>query len=138
MLFKVIITILAVVVTVFLLIFLFPIVKVEGDSMFPTFREGRILWCRRLFFFNKDKCKKGKIYVIHLKDEEDGSPYFIVKRLKYIYPYKGKYAKHTLYDFRGDNIGVSYDSRHYGLVPSDKVEAIVLGHFPNLYEKGAK
>lgn len=138
MLFKVIITILAVVVTVFLLIFLFPIVKVEGDSMFPTFREGRILWCRRLFFFNKDKCKKGKIYVIHLKDEEDGSPYFIVKRLKYIYPYKGKYANHTLYDFRGDNIGVSYDSRQHGWFDSSEVVAKVIGNFPNKYESYQK
>lgn len=138
MLFKVIITILAVVVTVFLLIFLFPIVKVEGDSMFPTFREGRILWCRRLFFFNKDKCKKGKIYVIHLKDEEDGSPYFIVKRLKHIYPYKGKYAKHTLYDFRGDNIEVSYDSRQHGWFDSSEVVAKVIGNFPNKYESYQK
>ena len=129
MLFKVIITILAVVITVILLIFLFPIVKVEGDSMFPTFREGRILWCRRLFFFNKDKCKKGKIYVIHLKDEEDGSPYFIVKRLKDVQRCKGV----VLYDFRGDNIEVSYDSRQYGLFDSSRVVAKVIGNFKNKY-----
>lgn len=134
MLFKVIITILAVVVTVFLLIFLFPIVKVEGDSMFPTFREGKLLWCRRLFFFNKDKCKKDKIYVIHLRDEEDGSPYFIVKRLKYVYPHKGKYAKYTLYDFRGDNTRVSYDSRQHGLFSSESVVAQVIGNYKNKYE----
>lgn len=134
MLFKVIITILAVVITVFLLIFLFPIVRVEGDSMFPTFREGRLLWCRRLFRFNKNKCKKGKIYVIHLRDEEDGSPYFIVKRLKDIYPYKGS----VLYDFRGDNTLVSYDSRQHGLFKSDAVVAKVIGNYKNKYESYQK
>ena len=128
--FKVIITFLAVVITVILLIYIFPIVKVEGDSMSPTFQEGRILWCRRLFF-NKNKCKKGSIYVIHLRDEEDGSPYFIVKRLKYIYPYNGK---SVLYDFRGDNTLVSYDSRQHGYFKSDDVVAKVIGNYKNKYE----
>jgi len=134
MLFKVVITILVVVTTVFTLIFLFPIEKVKGDSMFPTFREGRLLWCRRLFHFNRSKCKKGKIYVIHLRDEEDGSPYFIVKRLKDIYPHNDG----VLYDFRGDNTLVSYDSRQHGLFKSDAVVAKVIGNYRNNYESYQK
>lgn len=134
MLFKVIITILAVVITVFLLIFLFPIVRVEGDSMFPTFREGKLLLCRRLFRFNRNKCKKNCIYVIHLRDEEDGSPYFIVKRLKDAYPVCGK----VCYDFRGDNTVVSYDSRQHGLFSSDAVVAKVIGNYKNKYESYQK
>lgn len=129
---KVTITILAVMVMVFLLIFLFPVVKVKGDSMFPTFREGKLLWCRRLFKFNSDNCKVGKIYVIHLKDDEEGEPYFIIKRLNSKFCCNG----HTLYDFRGDNVVVSYDSRHYGLIDSSQVVAKVIGSYKNAYQKG--
>lgn len=125
-----VITVFVVLVTAFLLIFLFPLVKVEGDSMFPTFRNGRVLLCRRLFKFNKDNCKEGKIYVIHLRDEENGNPYFIIKRLKSKYVIEGK----TFYDFRGDNVLVSYDSRQHGLFDSNRVVAKVIGNFKNKYE----
>ena len=115
----------------------FPLIRVSGDSMYPTLKEGKILIGCRLF--NKKKCRLGKLYIVHLRDEESGEPYFVIKRLRYATFEKkeGKISK-AYYDFRVENTEVSYDSRHYGLVPSDKVEAIVLGHFPNLYEKGAK
>lgn len=114
----------------------FPLIRVSGDSMYPTLKEGKILIGCRLF--NKKKCRLGKLYIVHLRDEESGEPYFVIKRLRSAtFENNGGIAK-VYYDFRGDNTEVSYDSRHYGLVPSDKVEAIVLGHFPNLYEKGAK
>ena len=125
---KVIIIFLAVMVTVILLIFLFPIVKVVGDSMFPTFREGRLLVCRRLF--NKKHCKQNKIYVVYLKDSEDGSPYYIIKRLHRTYQYNNA----TMYDFRGDNTRVSYDSRQHGLFSSESVVAQVIGNYKNKYE----
>ena len=124
---KVTIIILAVIVTVFLLIYLFPVVKVEGDSMLPTFREGKILVCRRLF--NKEHCKKDKIYVVHLRNESDGSPYYIIKRLYRTYQFNDK----TMYDFRGDNKPVSYDSRQHGLFKKDAVIAQVLGNYKNKY-----
>lgn len=114
----------------------FPLIRVSGDSMYPTLKEGKILiGCR---IFNKKKCRLGKIYIVHLRDEESGEPYFVIKRLRYATFENNEGKTKAYYDFRGDNTEVSYDSRHYGLVPSDKVEAIVLGHFPNLYEKGAK
>lgn len=128
---KVIVTILAVLMVV-LSIFIFPLVKVEGDSMFPTFREGRILICRRLL--RKNKCRVGKIYVIHLKDDENGEPYFIIKRLKEVFNKNGE----TLYDFRGDNIIVSYDSRQHGLFNSDSVVAEILGNYKNKYKSYQK
>lgn len=114
----------------------FPLIRVSGDSMYPTLKEGKILIGCRLF--NKKKCRLGKIYIVHLRDEESGEPYFVIKRLRYATFENNEGKTKVYYDFRGDNTEVSYDSRHYGLVPSDKVEAIVLGHFPNLYEKGAK
>lgn len=128
---KATVTILAVMVVV-LLIFIFPLVKVEGDSMFPTFREGRILICRRLL--RKNKCKVGKIYVIYLKDDENGNPYFIIKRLKEVFNINGK----TFYDFRGDNTVVSYDSRQHGLFSSNNVVAEVVGNYKNKYESYKK
>ena len=130
---KAVVTLIAL--AVFLLIYIFPLVKVEGDSMFPTFKEGKILWCRRLFKSNKDHCKVGRVYVIHLRDEENGSPYFIIKRLKGVY----KCTNGTLYDFRGDNTAVSYDSRQHGLFDSNCVVAKVIGNYPNKhssYQKG--
>lgn len=114
----------------------FPLIRVSGDSMYPTLKEGKILIGCRLF--NKKKCRLGKLYIVHLRDEESGEPYFVIKRLRYATFENNEGKTKVYYDFRGDNTEVSYDSRHYGLVPSDKVEAIVLGHFPNLYEKGAK
>ena len=114
----------------------FPLIRVSGDSMYPTLKEGKILiGCR---IFNKKKCRLGKLYIVHLRDEESGEPYFVIKRLRSATFENNDGIAKAYYDFRGDNTEVSYDSRHYGLVPSDKVEAIVLGHFPNLYEKGAK
>ena len=114
----------------------FPLIRVSGDSMYPTLKEGKILIGCRLF--NKKKCRLGKLYIVHLRDEESGEPYFVIKRLRSATFENNDGIAKAYYDFRGDNTEVSYDSRHYGLVPSDKVEAIVLGHFPNLYEKGAK
>ena len=114
----------------------FPLIRVSGDSMYPTLKEGKILiGCR---IFNKKKCQIGKLYIVHLRDEESGEPYFVIKRLRSATFENNDGIAKAYYDFRGDNTEVSYDSRHYGLVPSDKVEAIVLGHFPNLYKKGAK
>lgn len=122
---KVIITILAVMVTVFILLYLFPPIKVEGDSMYPTFKEGEILIGCRLF--NRKKCKIGKIYVIHLRNEENGEPYYIIKRLERrvldIYSADPCYK----YFFLGDNREVSADSRIYGLFESSKVVAVIIG-----------
>lgn len=116
----------------------FPPIRVEGESMYPTLREGKILIGCRLF--NKKKCRIGRLYVIHLRDAENGEPFFVVKRLSmatFEHKNGSKRVTKAEYDFRGDNTEVSYDSRHYGLIPSDKVEAVVLGRFPNMSKKGA-
>ena len=117
--------ILALIAFIILILLMFPIVKVKGDSMYPTLKEGRVLISTRLF--NKNNCKVNKLYVIHLKDDESGSPYYIIKRLKGI----TKRGDKVLYDFRGDNFLVSYDSRQHGLFDSSEVEAKVLGDFKN-------
>lgn len=96
--------------------FLFPFVRVVGDSMYPTLTDGEFIQCRRIFF--KKKCKVNKIYVIHLRDEE-GKPYYVIKRLS-------KRLSNNEYWFLGDNSKVSYDSRDYGALPYYKVVAVVI------------
>lgn len=111
------------VITGLMLIFLllFPIIKVVDSSMLPTYKDGQIvLGCR---VFSKRRCKVGKVYIIHLMDEEDGSPYYIIKRLHKIHK---SVNGSVMYDFRGDNPSVSYDSRQYGLFRSSQVEARLL------------
>lgn len=99
-----------------LILFLFPLVKVEGDSMYPTLIEGEFIRCRRVLF--KKKCKVNNIYVIHLKDV-DKKPYYVIKRLS-------KRLSNNEYWFLGDNSRVSHDSRDYGALPYYKVVAVVI------------
>lgn len=106
---------------ILLFFLLFPIIKVVDNSMLPTYKDGQIvLGCR---IFSKKHCKVGKVYIVHLMDEEDGSPYYIIKRLHKVYE---SVDGSVMYDFRGDNSSVSYDSRQYGLFRSSQVEAILL------------
>ena len=115
-----------------ILLYLFPIIRVVDDSMYPTYKDGNIILGTRLF--NKNKCKEGKVYVIHLRDEEDGEPYFIIKRLLRRENIEG----YIYYDFRGDNKVVSYDSRQHGVFYPKSVVAKVLFSRKNAYERGAK
>lgn len=114
-----------------LLFYLFPLIKVEGDSMLPTYTEGEILIGSRLF--DKENCKCGNVYIIHLRDEESGEPYYIVKRLDR----KGYDVRtqQTVYFFLGDNLRVSADSRIFGYFTPDKVVAKVLGKRGKLNER---
>ena len=117
MIIKVILIAIVVLITLFLLLkYLFPVAQVEGDSMLPTYREGEYLICRRVFF--KKKCKVNKIYVIYLRDDEKGKPYYVIKRLN-------KILCGGDYWFLGDNADVSYDSRHYGGIDPKRVIAEV-------------
>ena len=132
MAFYILILAIAVITLVVVILLLFPVIRVVGDSMFPTLKEGQFLVGSRLF--RKKKCKVGKVYIIHLKDEDDGEPYFIIKRLFAIQSWNGS----VMYDFRGDNVEVSADSRIYGLFKPSAVEAVVLGKHPNLAERSVK
>lgn len=107
----------------YLLLYLFPIITIAGDSMYPTFVEGERVIGSRLF--DKTDCKEGRIYVIHLRDDENGEPYLIIKRL-----YRKVFSEKDnefYYYFLGDNRKVSADSRVYGLFSSDRVVAEIIG-----------
>lgn len=90
-----------------ILAYLFPIVKVCGNSMYPTFSEGDIIITSRIY----KKPELGSVYIYE-------SPYekgrFVIKRLHCI-------SRAGFY-FLGDNPDDSYDSRHYGAVRGSNIK----------------
>lgn len=84
-------------------IYVFPIIKVYGNSMHPTYKEGEILIGFR--FYPKSRLKVGDVVLYKHEDK------VVIKRIAGITP-----AKSQLYCL-GDNSPDSYDSRHYGFIP---------------------
>lgn len=91
-----------------LLYYIFPVIEVCGDSMYPTFNSGDILLGCRIFSINTNS-----IYVFHPPMGEK----YVIKRLTNI-----SSTTKSLF-FEGDNADYSYDSRMYGYVPKRKVVA---------------
>lgn len=100
------------------LLYTFPLARVCGRSMFPTYKDGGLLLTTRLF--NRDKLKIGKVY-IYTKTNEDGQEHLVVKRLTKIHP-----SDPSLVFMEGDNTEESYDSRHYGFINAEQIIAKVL------------
>lgn len=102
------------------LVFLFPFAVVCGNSMYPTFREGDVLLCRRLLFNKKQRYSVGDIVVFRAPYEE--SKYLVIKRVSFFVQDSGSTYMYVL----GDNSKDSYDSRNYGLVNCNAVVAKVM------------
>lgn len=81
------------------------VVRVDGDSMFPTLKDKRIY----LGKYNYD-LQVDKIYIYY---NPQGIP--VIKRLKFI--------KDGKCYFVGDNSNNSIDSRHYGYVSTENIIA---------------
>lgn len=96
----------------------FPLAKVNGRSMLPTFKDGSVLLTTRLFY--RDKLKIGDIYV-YKRLNEDGQEIAVVKRLTHIHTF----IPNLVY-FEGDNPEESYDSRQYGFINAENIIAKVL------------
>ena len=94
------------------LYYVFPIVLVCGDSMYPTYQNHTILLTTRCFL----DYKPGEVYVYD-REDEDGNHKSVIKRLHDV----------TMQDnecylyFLGDNTEGSFDSRHYSYVHHSKV-----------------
>ena len=91
-----------------MLIFLFPVIQVCGDSMFPTFNDGDIIIGCRLFSLTPKN--------IYIYRPPIGQKY-VIKRLNRVSPVTGNLF------FEGDNKDCSYDSRMYGYVNREQVVA---------------
>jgi len=87
--------------------FVFPVIKVCGNSMYPTYHDGEYLWGFR--FYPKKKLKVGDVVLYKHED------IVVVKRIA------STTTSGTMLYCLGDNSPDSYDSRHYGFVPRKKV-----------------
>ena len=93
------------------LFYVFPFIRVVGDSMFPTYHDGQFLPSMRVTRFVP--LHDGRVYVFRSPDGKT-----VIKRLAY-------HDKRKCY-FLGDNATVSYDSRAYGYVDRKNIVAVVL------------
>lgn len=102
--------------------YVFPLAKVCGRSMFPTYKDGGVLLTTRLF----KNIKTGKVYV-YTRTNEEGEKILVVKRLTKIRTYQTSPKElKTQCFFEGDNPTESYDSRDYGYINAENIIARVL------------
>ena len=97
-----------VVIALVVLFYIFPIIQVCGDSMYPTYKDGDIVLGCRIF-----SIKRGGIYVYHPPAGEK----YVIKRLTRIINFP------NLLFFEGDNSEHSYDSRMYGCISNQDLVA---------------
>ena len=97
-----------IVVVIAILLYIFPIIEVCGESMNPTFNDGDIILGCRLYSLNVNS-----VYVFHPPVGEK----YVIKRLTQVSSTTNKLF------FEGDNSDCSYDSRMYGYISRDKVVA---------------
>lgn len=112
---KIITVILIVIILVPLLLCNFPLAIVEGNSMYPTYKDGSVLLATRLF--NIEHLKVGDVCVYQRGEN------LVIKRITRINPTGDSYS----FYFEGDNPTDSYDSRHYGYVEEERIVAKVIG-----------
>ena len=105
------------------LFYAFPLAKVNGRSMLPTYKDGDVLLTTRLF--NRNKLKIGQVYVYKRVNEDDGQEHLVVKRLTDVISYPLLGLENQCY-FEGDNPEESYDSRQYGFINAEQIVSKVI------------
>ena len=106
------------VISLAVLYYFFPILKVEGDSMYPTLKEGEYLLACRVF--DVYDMKIGHVYVFRSPVDKNR---YLIKRLKNEACIE---QRRLSFYFLGDNLGNSYDSRNFGFVDQSAVIAKVI------------
>ena len=96
----------------------FVVIRVEGESMLPTLVEGDILLGVKRC--NKKKLKEGDVVILIPPYDKS---IFVVKRITAI---KTDRKNNLKFFVEGDNKKVSFDSREYGWVSSNKIVAKVI------------
>ena len=110
--------IISVIILIGVLYYLFPPIQVIGDSMFPTYKDGEIIFGRRVY--SKYFLKKGDV-IVYISPDEEGRN--VIKRIDEIrLDNRGHYIFYCL----GDNPECSYDSRDYGFVPAKNLVCKVI------------
>ena len=132
-----------------------PFVIVQGQSMYPTFKEGDVLFVEKNFseadidygtivIFPSDERHKELIKRVIGKPGDriqiiDGIVYRNGEKLKEEYPLiedAGDFDKETTIDgyfVLGDNRNESYDSRNIGAIPFEKIKYIFINDKPFIH-----
>ena len=100
-----------------ILYYVFPLIKVIGYSMYPTYFDGEIIVGTRLF--RKDKLKVGEVVLYKSPVEQDR---IVIKRISQILID----GKNRSFYCLGDNASESYDSRYYGFISSKNLVCKVI------------
>lgn len=118
----VVLSILIVVSVISVIHYLFPLIQVVGDSMYPTYKDGEILVGSRLF--KKSKLKVGEVIIYKSPTDKK----VVIKRIAKSVKYKNLMDLYCL----GDNSEHSYDSRNYGFISSKSVVCKVIDQRRNI------
>lgn len=95
---------------------LFPLIRVIGDSMYPTYLDNEVIIGSRLFL--KSRLKEGDV-IVYKSPVDDR---IVIKRIHHL-----MYDKKKIYlYYLGDNADYSYDSRMYGYVSSESIVCKVI------------
>ncbi len=100
--------------------YLFPLAKVIGHSMHPTLHDGDIILCCRIPVIF-EIFKANRMYVF-----QSESGVLAIKRLRDCVTRRPSLKK-VVY-LLGDNPEESYDSRQYGYIKAEHIVAVVLWH----------
>ena len=107
--------------TLVVLHYLFPLIQVCGDSMYPTYLDSEIIIGTRLY--RKSKLKKGDVIVYHTPTDNK----VVIKRIDLI----ERVRRESLFFCLGDNADHSYDSRNYGFISSKNLVCKVVNQRRN-------
>ena len=100
--------------------YFFGIVKVDGDSMYPTLKDGEYVLMRIT-----DEVEVGDVIILHVDYEYEMESEYIIKRVAKIAPTGSVYVL-------GDNADVSFDSRQCGYFPKEIIRGKVIFEFNRL------
>jgi signal peptidase I len=96
-----------------ILLFFFPIIRVSGDSMYPTYKDKEFLIGIRIF--SKKNLQRGDV-ILYTDPTDDTRT--VIKRIQTISRLDNG---QILLFCVGDNVSNSYDSRNYGFISSSKI-----------------
>lgn len=100
--------------------FFFGVVKVDGNSMYPTLKDGEYVLMKIT-----DDVEVGDIVVLHVDYEYEMESEYIIKRVSEIADDGSVYVL-------GDNTEHSYDSRHCGYFPKAIIRGKVIFEFKTI------
>ena len=100
--------------------YFFGIVKVDGDSMYPTLKDGEYVLMKVT-----DEVEVGDIVILHVDYKYDMMSEYIIKRVAEIAEDGSVYVL-------GDNSAVSHDSRQCGYFPKEIIKGKVIFEFKQI------